>query len=219
MNDKGTELRAIKEIVGRYTRWFRTYDGEVIDDQDPKSMGRVKVSIPELNWLLPNECPWFSPEYWFGQITPAVGTYVEVYFKGGMLQYPMYRGRPGTMDANKPPSYEGPNTAVLLHDDGDDPLIIKWQRAEKILTIECKEYKHSIDMTEKVIETTLGEKLSFKYSEDGLNFTFDKLVLDTDGSGSLKLEMDKFSLETDGSTATIDANGAITINGNLEVAK
>jgi hypothetical protein len=122
----------------------------------------------------------------------------------------MYRGRSGSIEKNKIPSYEGPNTAVLFHDDGEDPLIIKWQRAEKILIIESVEFKQTIDMKEKGINIALG----------------DKFVLDTNGLDTLKLEMDKFLFETDGSTATVDVNGStieidnsITINGNLEVLK
>ena len=74
-------------------RFFAPEFGHVVDDQDPKGLGRVRVSVPA---IYPDEGgPWAWPFGGGGNEDgiwnpPKPGSMVIVLFRGGDPQYPLY---------------------------------------------------------------------------------------------------------------------------------
>lgn len=78
------------------SRRFGKYRGTVMDNQDPKQKGRVKVSVPSILppglavWAMP--CvPYAGKNVGFSAI-PAVGAGVWVEFEGGDISFPIWVG-------------------------------------------------------------------------------------------------------------------------------
>lgn len=118
MNRRGDEFGETLDIVAFATRFMKTYQGIVLDDQDELKKGRVLLSVPDLGWFTPSESPWAEPEYpGRGAITPAIGDTVPVYFIAGDVSRPVYRSaRMGEIKGTTPPSYTGPETKILYED-------------------------------------------------------------------------------------------------------
>ena len=97
---------------------MKEYEGKVLDTGDELNKGRVRISIPELGWMLPTESPWVDPEY-FGRgcIVPKVDDWVVVYFIAGNMTRPRYRSRTAAIEGSTPGSYTGPETVILYEDD------------------------------------------------------------------------------------------------------
>lgn len=75
--------------------------GVVVENNDPKQMQRIKVSIPnkmeapieELDWVGPISRSAFGVGDLFGTMNvPALGSIVLVYFQGGDIKYGLYEG-------------------------------------------------------------------------------------------------------------------------------
>jgi hypothetical protein len=82
------------EYFGLY---YGTYRGQVMDNQDPQNMGRVKIHCPTIHGDL-------FPDHWAMPVTayagkncglwvvPDAGEWVHVRFDHGRLDYPMWEG-------------------------------------------------------------------------------------------------------------------------------
>lgn len=77
-------------------QYFGKYRGTVVDNVDPKRLGRIQVSVPALlgdgkmSWAMP--CvPYAGPNIGFFAI-PPVDANVWVEFEGGDLDYPVWSG-------------------------------------------------------------------------------------------------------------------------------
>jgi hypothetical protein len=135
-------------------QYFRTFEGTVIDNNDPLALGRVKVSISEISWLDATSSPWVCPEYTHGIAVPPVDTKVVVYFMLGNISLPVYRGRTGIYKDNVPASYVGPNSVVLFEDDEYDPLTVVYFRKEKLIEItKGTDFKIALDIAGKTLKT------------------------------------------------------------------
>lgn len=76
-------------------KYFGKYRGKVIDDADPKKLGRLQVSVPVIlgeleSWAMP--CvPYAGKNVGFFAL-PPVDANVWVEFEGGNLNYPIWSG-------------------------------------------------------------------------------------------------------------------------------
>ena len=91
--------RFINELIFRglesFGRYYSSYRGVVMDNNDPKNLGRVKLMIPEVTggdtydyWAVPKGA--FSGAGYGSQVIPRPGTIVWVEFESGFIERPMY---------------------------------------------------------------------------------------------------------------------------------
>lgn len=116
-NRRDDEYGEMLQVIADETRYFKQYEGKVLDTGDELNKGRVRLQIPNLGWMLPTESPWVDPEY-FGRgcIVPNVDDWVVVYFIAGDGTKPRYRSRTSAIEGSKPESYTGVNKKVLFDD-------------------------------------------------------------------------------------------------------
>ena len=120
-------IRGSQERTGRYLGRFR---GEVLDVEDPKSIGRIKVKVPEVlgdvdsGWALPAFAATGDGSGIFA--VPPVGAGVWVEFEAGDLARPVWVG--GWYAEGSIPDKAGPKLFVVqtpgghvvtLDDDGE----------------------------------------------------------------------------------------------------
>lgn len=82
----------------------QTWIGTVVDNDDPKKLRRLKVSIPNFWGSSKNDLPWVSFDNTFilgteksFHFVPEIGDKVEVYFPNNDVNFPMYH----TVQANE----------------------------------------------------------------------------------------------------------------------
>jgi hypothetical protein len=136
MSGVSRDLReTFREMIFQETRYLRHYWGEVIDNNDPETKGRVKVKIPELGRTDGREAIWCSPRYRGGIVVPAVGAYVEVYFMNADIERPVYLGEAGEFKSVKLKQYDGPKKRVIF-EDSDTGDYITYDARSKEITVE-----------------------------------------------------------------------------------
>jgi len=222
MNLNHDEFGALIGIIRRELVYYRTFEGKVLTTQDSLNRGRIKVSIPQLGWMLESDSMWVEPEHNLEQKTPNVGDYAIVYFLEGNANNPIYRGCTTRLRAGRLEAYVDPQTAVLYEDEN---ISIVYARNTHILTTTIGEIVQEIDgdnnlstltiggVTQEIdgknnlITTTIGD-VSLEVNGD--DKTLSLAMGDTDLSiadGELSAKFNNCSLETDGSKWTIDASG------------
>lgn len=74
------------------------YEGPVVDNVDPKKLGRVRVNIPgyaePTGWAMPLGAPGAGGKKRGGWNPPPIGAEVGVWFKGGDPDHPRYIAGP-----------------------------------------------------------------------------------------------------------------------------
>lgn len=80
---------------GRPQRYFGKYRGTVLDNEDPRRLGRLKVQAPSLpgmtgSWALP--CVPYAGDQVGFYAMPPVGAHVWIEFEGGDLDAPIWAG-------------------------------------------------------------------------------------------------------------------------------
>ena len=85
----------------------KTYTGTVVDNNDPKKIGRVKVNIDIWDYMTTAQLPWVPSENsnsnsasYASQDIPEIGSEVEVYFKNKDPEEPRFSGA-GVTEATK----------------------------------------------------------------------------------------------------------------------
>src|SRR5438105_7908553 len=120
--------RLIERVEGRY---YGKYRGQVTDNNDPDSLGRIKAKVPRL--LGDEETGWALPAFIYGGASeqglfavPDVGAGVWIEFEGGDLSYPIWSGTwytSGAVPESAPPSKKVLKTAsghkIVFDDDGN----------------------------------------------------------------------------------------------------
>lgn len=90
------DLRRTPDDTISHQRYYGKYRGRVVDNEDPKSMGQVKVEVPAiapdepLGWAMP--CVPFAGDGVGLYLIPDVDALVWVEFEGGDLNYPIWTG-------------------------------------------------------------------------------------------------------------------------------
>jgi phage gp45-like len=145
-------MAVFRKIIAEEPIYLRQYEGTVIDDQDPKSLGRVRVQIPELLWETAGTIPWAAPEHGLNTVIPPVGKSAVVYFLKGDRDHPVYRGGTSERADTRLTEYKNPNTAVIFEDDG---ILFLWDRTEKAFRI--KIHKNDIGFDEKTLKMNINK--------------------------------------------------------------
>lgn len=164
------------EALGRF---YSSYRGVVIDDQDPDNLGRLKVLVPEISLDRPD---WAFPKGLHGGIdngfkylTPKVGSIVWVEFKNGDLLYPIwsYHGwakgeMPDDLKDNDTMGIVTPGNHKIILNDNEGILYISISDAEgkevfsftinrgkltiKGETLDLLDANHGIPLVDKLVE-------------------------------------------------------------------
>lgn len=134
MNERLIEDR-LSTLEGFQRRAYGKHRGTVIDNNDPNSLGRLKVNVPDVYgpadsaWAMP--CvPYAGPQVgWF--MLPPVGAGVWVEFEKGDPSYPIWVGCFWS-DGQLPPDATGPDIrllqtteALLKIDDTSGEVVLK----------------------------------------------------------------------------------------------
>lgn len=123
-----------------------TYEGSVVDRDDPEGLGRIKVLVPG---ILEPASDWIRPKCTFGgskqrgifavpKIDPEGGANVDVVFLHGDTRYPRYVagpwGRPGGV-SDVPIQTEGGNPDIVVMRFGNFAMIYDEREGVEKLTI------------------------------------------------------------------------------------
>ncbi|HMD21208.1 MAG TPA: phage baseplate assembly protein V [Alloacidobacterium sp.] len=95
-------MNNIDEVVARLiqrvdSHYYGKYRGQVIDNNDPSNLGRIKANVPRVlgvedsGWALPAFAYGGASEQGFFAV-PDVGAGVWIEFEGGDLSYPIWSG-------------------------------------------------------------------------------------------------------------------------------
>lgn len=124
----------IRKIIREETTFLMHYLGEVVDDQDPSSRGRVKVKVPELGFLSDAQGMWCSPRSGYSVTPPTKGEWVEVYFQSGDRRKPVYLVGAGEVSGNVPGQYSDPKRHVVYQNPSTGDYI-EYDSENKVLTV------------------------------------------------------------------------------------
>ncbi|MBX7167966.1 MAG: phage baseplate assembly protein V [Pirellulales bacterium] len=87
---------AIEDLLTPRNRYYGKYKGVVVNQSDPKGMGRIQVLVPDVSataissWALP--ClPWAGRQFGFFTV-PLPGSSVWIEFEQGDPDYPIWVG-------------------------------------------------------------------------------------------------------------------------------
>ena len=106
----------IQNIVIDELRYFRHYDGIVVDNQDPQTKGRVKVKITALGQFDNDQGIWVRPRQLHALDVPISGEIVEVYFIEGDRTRAVYLANSAENAGQIPTTYSDPSKHVLYQD-------------------------------------------------------------------------------------------------------
>jgi hypothetical protein len=113
----------IRSVVQSELRYLRHYIGQVSDNQDPNTKGRVRVKINDLGWDTDDKAPWCWPRQLHAMDVPKVDEWVEVYFINGDRTRAVYLGQASEILEQIPEGYSDPGKRVLFQDpDSGDSL-------------------------------------------------------------------------------------------------
>ena len=166
------------EFIGRY---YSSYRGFVVDNNDPKGLNRIKVVSPIINTFDNENGIWAYPKgNWGGkdygvQMLPKKGDMVWVEFEHGDLQHPMWNHASYGKD-EKPEEFNTPDkygfktpagTIILIDDtEGEEKILVR--RKGKLEYIQIEEGKNTLEATQILLgkggdeKATLGETLQNK---------------------------------------------------------
>jgi uncharacterized protein involved in type VI secretion and phage assembly len=188
-------------------QWFGKYQATVTDNDDPDSLGRVKVRVPalgdvELGWALP--CvPYAGDKVGFYMI-PAPDAHVWIEFEGGDPSRPIWVGGYWTSDQ-------------MLDDAAPDLKIIK--TAAHTITLDDTDGSEKIEIKHKSGTTVTIDTSTLTITHsDGPTVTIDSSSTTIDASGpKITLDSSGITLENGGQKITIGA-ASVTVNGtSLEI--
>lgn len=138
MAEENTLTGELRKIVREELRYLRHYIGQVVDNQDPSTKGRVRVKIADLGWDTNDKSPWCWPRQLHALDVPKVDEWVEVYFINGDRARAVYLGQASEILEQIPDGYTSPAKRVLFQDpDSGDK--IEYDSQGQILDIDTNE--------------------------------------------------------------------------------
>lgn len=182
-------LRIIKEMFAygleKFGRYYSTYRGFVISNEDPDKMQRLQLKIPEVGgdtvyeyWAYPHGV--FSGPGYGSQVIPQIGEVVWVSFESGHPQVPIWsHGYPGITDV--------PNDKELQDKE------CYWFKTPKGNLVKINDTKKCI-----TIETTSGYRIKLDDQKEllSLNAPKDKASIILNGSGLISIKNKDTDIKT-----------------------
>jgi len=156
----------IDEILARLierveSRYYGKYRGQVIDNNDPQNLGRLRAKVPRL--LGETELGWALPAFPYGGASqqgffmmPDIGAGVWIEFEEGHLSYPVWSGTWYSSDAipeSAPPEQKVLKTKSghkIVLDDGAGTLTITDSHGNSI-AMESSLVKISVGNATKIV--------------------------------------------------------------------
>jgi hypothetical protein len=203
-------LADLTELIAH--RHYGKYRGTVVDNNDPKKMGRLRLRVP--NALGPDvvtgwatACiPYGGADQQGCLFIPALDAGVWVEFEGGDREFPIWSGTyvsmpDGSTEAPKPNNADGSTGEI-----GSDPA-------------SCKTIKTAAGHTLQFEDATGTETIHLQHGVHGHRVTLDKSgVAVTEGEGGHSITMDSQAITLQykgGDAITIDSSG-IHIGGMIQ---
>lgn len=129
-------------------KFYSSYRGYVVDNEDPDNLGRIKVKIPVVTrnnthtkWAYPKNN--FSGKNYGTQFLPMVGDIVWIEFEYGNTEFPIWshghfsKGeKPEEFVSSEVYGFKSPKGQLIIIDDRDDQVYVKLEKADG----ELKEY-------------------------------------------------------------------------------
>lgn len=121
------------EFFGKY---YSSYRGYVVDNNDPDGIGRIRVKIPVITgdtvhpkWIFPKNN--FSGNDYGMQVLPEIGDVVWIEFETGHAHFPMWSHghygtgeKPAEFASNKVYGFKSPAGQIVTIDDDNNKIII-----------------------------------------------------------------------------------------------
>lgn len=191
---QGTE---VERIVGRLAReverrYYGKYRGLVVDNEDPRSLGRLKVRVPSVlgedvvtGWAAP--CVPYGGRAGAGTLfVPEVDDGVWVEFEEGDLEFPIWVGTYWT-EPDGETELPRPNAADGSEEDGVQS-----------------------PPTRKIVKTAAGHTLQFEDAEGGVRI----LIGDGQEESRLVISDDGLELVRGDNRVTMNSDGVVVEDGN-----
>jgi hypothetical protein len=204
-----TLINSVKEVKKTQLDEQRFF-GKVVDNADPKKLGRVKIRVLELfdseDRIPTSKLPWAVKEdnQFLGKnskqfCVPSIGTYVSLYFSKGDIYSPIYCGELQSQD----------NYDVEQEDDYGDVILKKDRNGNKI--------KNNLATNE--IGLTYNGKVIINISDLIQLNGEDDLEINISGKSTENVAGDKqiTALKLIVTAANSEFSGNVKILGNLEV--
>jgi hypothetical protein len=152
------------EFIGRY---YSSYRGFVVDNNDPKGLNRLRVISPIINPYENTEGVWAYPKTnWGGkdygiQILPQKGDMVWVSFEHGDLAFPIWEfasfgkdEKPSEFDTPLKYGFKTPAGSIIIIDDTEDAesILVKRKGNKEYIKLELDKF------TLEATEIKLGAK-------------------------------------------------------------
>lgn len=106
----------VKNLIHEEMRFYRHYDGIVVDTADETTRGRVRVRIEDLGQFKNDQGIWAFPRQLHALDVPIVGEIVEVYFINGDRTRAVYLANSSERKDQIPAIYSDPSKHVLHQD-------------------------------------------------------------------------------------------------------
>lgn len=125
----------------RFGKFYSSYRGYVVDNEDPEGLNRILVKVPSIapdktfnSWAYPKT---FSGSNYGAQILPMVGDLVWVEFEQGKLDFPLWshghftKGeKPEEFISSKVYGFKSPEGQVVVIDDRRNEVFIRLEKAD-----------------------------------------------------------------------------------------
>jgi uncharacterized protein involved in type VI secretion and phage assembly len=185
--------------------------GIVTNNQDPDSLGRVKVKFPWLSNV--DESAWarlavpMAGKQHGVYFVPEVDDEVLVAFEHGDVRFPYVLGA----------LWNGKDTPPVTNDDGKNNVRMIKSRSGHVVKLNDEDGKETIEIIDKNQKNTIV----IDTSQGTITVTADKDITLSASNGTIKLDAQKVQINSSaamelkaGSTMNLEASGTMTVKGS-----